>query len=107
MYQKQIFSDNPSQQKIQAGDIVTFHYYLKNGDQLIASSRLTSTATTLTIPPKEQMNKFERPLLWLGLGDSCVVNISANNIGTELEAYKKHFNTNDQATFIYKIVDID
>jgi len=107
IYQKQIFTDHPNQDKIKVGDVVTFRYYLKNGNQLIAGSILTTSVSTLTIPPIEQMNKFERPLLWLGLGDSSIVHVAVSNLDTELDAYKEHFDASDQATFIYKILDID
>lgn len=107
LYDKTIISSNPDQPKIKSGDRVTFFYCLKNGDEVIASSDQSTEATVITIPKEEDLSKFERPLLWLGLGDSCVVHIKAQDATAELLSYKEHFKDGDQATFIYKIIKIN
>jgi hypothetical protein len=107
LYEKNIFTDDANKAKVKSGDRVTFYYCLKNGEKVIMSSDLVVEQTVLTILAAESLNKFERPLLWLGLGDSCVVYINSADAVTELSAYKEHFKTGDKATFIYKVLKIE
>ncbi len=104
---KIIFSDDEHKTKIKLGDNVTFYYCLKNGDKVVMSSDQVVEPTTVTIPKDRALNKFEKPLLWLGLGDSCVVELNADEAVTELSAYQQDFNDGDKATFIYKVLKIE
>lgn len=107
LYEKNIFSEQANQTKIQEGDKVTLYYCLKNGEEVLASSDQTLEPTIITIPPKDSLSKFERPLMWLGLGDSCVVKIDANEAAVELLSFQEKFKKGDKATFIYKVLKIE
>jgi hypothetical protein len=107
LYDKFIFTEDKNKPKIKPGDKVTVYYCLKNGDKVIMSSDMSDQDAVITIPSVNELSKFERPLLWLGLGDSCVVHIDADNAVAELLSYSEHFNKGDKATFIYKVLKID
>jgi hypothetical protein len=107
LYEKVIFTDDSSKSKIKTGDQVTIYYCLKNKDKLIASSENAIEPSVITIPPSKSLDKFQYPLTWLGLGDSCIASISAADATLELSAYKEHFKAGDKATFIYKILKIN
>lgn len=107
LYEKVIFTDDPSKTKIKTGDQVTIYYCLKNKDKIIASSANALEPSIITIPPNKSLDKFQHPLTWLGLGDSCVASIYATDASLELSAYKEHFKAGDKATFIYKILKIN
>ena len=107
LYEKVIFTDDTSKTKIKTGDQVTIYYCLKNKDQLIASSANAIEPSVITIPPSKSLDKFQYPLTWLGLGDSCVASIAVADATLELSAYKEHFKAGDKATFIYKILKIN
>ena len=107
LYDKFIFTDDKNKPKIKPGDKVTIYYCLKNGDDVIMSSDMSEQDAVITIPSVDELSKFERPLLWLGLGDSCVVHIDADNAVADLLSYSEDFNKGDKATFIYKVLKID
>lgn len=107
LYEKRIFTDNPTQPKIKEGDQVTIYYCLKNGNQIIMSSDQALEPAVITIPNDQALDKFLRPLTWLGLGDSCIVHINVEDALDELQTYQEHFKTGDKATFIYKVLKID
>lgn len=107
LYEKVIFTDDASKPKIKSGDQVTIYYALKNKDKTIVSSEDAIEPSIITIPPSESLDKFQRPLTWLGLGDSCVVTIDATDAHSELSAYREHFKAGDKATFIYKVLKIN
>ena len=107
LYDKFIFTEDKNKPKIEEGDKVTFYYCLKNGKDVIISSEMAGQDAVITIQPLNDLSKFERPLLWLGLGDSCVVHINADEAVAELLAWSDHFKKGDRATFIYKILNID
>ncbi|BDS13616.1 hypothetical protein [Aureispira anguillae] len=107
LYEKTIFTDNPSQPKIKEGDQVSIYYCLKNGTKIITSSAHALEPTIITIPNDDALDKFQRPLTWLGLGDSCIVHINVEDAAEELESYKEHFKSGEKATFIYKVLKID
>lgn len=107
LYDKVIFTDDASKDKIKTGDQVTIYYCLKNKDKIIASSENAIEPSIITIPPNKSLDKFQYPLTWLGLGDSCVVSIDAAEATLELSAYKEHFKAGDKATFIYKVMKIN
>ena len=71
------------------------------------SSDLATESSIVVIPEIDQLSKFERPLMWLGAGDSCIAHIYADEAVAELLSYKEHFKTGDKATFIYKILKIE
>ncbi|MCH2021731.1 MAG: hypothetical protein MK207_04550 [Saprospiraceae bacterium] len=106
LYSRTIFTDDAHKTKIQSGDTVTIRYWLKNGDKVIMSSDMSTQPTILHIPEKEQLSKFERPLMWLGLGDSCIAQINADEAVAELLSYRENFKTGDKATFVYKVLKI-
>jgi hypothetical protein len=107
LYEKVIFTDDSSKPKIKTGDQVTIYYCLKNKDEIIASSANAVEPSIITIPPSKSLDKFQYPLTWLGLGDSCVTSIYAADATLELSAYKEHFKAGDKATFIYKVLKIN
>lgn len=107
LYEKTIFTNDTTQQKIKEGDQVTFYYCLKNGSTIIMSSDQAIEPAVVTIPNDSLLDKFQRPLTWLGLGDSCIVHIDIKHIDNELATYKEHFTAGDKATFIYKVLKID
>lgn len=107
LYEKVIFTDDSSKTKVKTGDKVTIYYCLKNKNQVIASSDNAIEPSVITMPPNESLDKFQYPLTWLGLGDSCVASIDAADARLELSAYKEHFKAGDKATFIYKILKIN
>lgn len=107
LYEKTIFTDDSSKPKIKPGDQVTIYYCLKNKDKIIASSANALEPSIITIPPSKSLDKFQYPLTWLGLGDSCVAKIAAANASLELSAYKEHFKAGDEAIFIYKVLKIN
>ncbi|WMX14171.1 MULTISPECIES: hypothetical protein [unclassified Aureispira] len=107
LYEKTIFTTDTSKTKVKTGDKVTIYYCLKNKDKVIASSDDAIEPSVITIPPNESLDKFQYPLTWLGLGDSCVATIDAADAKLELSAYKEHFNAGDKATFIYKVLKIN
>lgn len=107
LYEKNITTDNPNKTKIKPGNKVTLYYCLKNGDKVVMSSDQAMEPSVITVPAIESLSKFERPLLWLGLGDSCVATIDADNAVAELSSYQEHFKKGDKATFIYKILKIE
>ena len=107
LYEKVIFTDDSSKTKIKTGDQVTIYYCLKNRDELIVSSVNAVEPSVITIPPRKSLDKFQYPLTWLGLGDSCVASIYAVDAAPELSAYKEHFKAGDKATFIYKVLKIN
>jgi len=107
LYEKVIFTDDSSKPKIKPGDQVTIYYCLKNKNKVIASSANAIEPSTITIPPSQSLDKFQYPLTWLGLGDSCVASIYAADATLELSAYKEHFKAGDKATFIYKVLKIN
>jgi hypothetical protein len=107
LYDKVIVTDDSSKTKIKTGDQVTIYYCLKNKDKVIASSDNAIEPSVITIPPNESLDKFQYPLTWLGLGDSCVATIDAADATLELSAYKEHFKAKDKATFIYKVLKIN
>lgn len=107
LYEKTIFTDDASKPKIKEGDVVTFYYCLKNGSTVIMSSDQVLEAAVITIPNDTLMDNFQRPLTWLGLGDSCIVHINMEDASNELATYKEHFVAGDKATFIYKVLKIN
>lgn len=107
LYEKVIFTDDDSKPKIKTGDQVSIYYCLKNKDKIIASSDNAIEPSIITIPPLKSLDKFQYPLTWLGLGDSCVTSIAVADASLELSAYKEHFKAGDKATFIYKVLKIN
>lgn len=107
LYEKTITTDNPNKTKIKPGNKVTLYYCLKNGDKVVMSSDQAIEPSVITIPNIDSLSKFERPLLWLGIGDSCVATIDASEAVAELSSYQEHFKKGDKATFIYKILKIE
>lgn len=107
LYEKTIFTDDSAKPKIKTGDQVTIYYCLKNKDKIIASSDNALEPSVITIPPNKSLDKFQYPLTWLGLGDSCVASIAVADATLELSAYKEHFKAGDKATFIYKVLKIN
>ena len=107
LYSRAIFTDDEHKTKIKAGDKVTISYWLKNGDKLIMSSDMSTEPAVVLIPEKDELSKFERPLMWLGVGDSCIAHIYADEAVADLLSYKEHFKKGDKATFIYKVLKIE
>lgn len=102
-----VFSDENAAPKIQTGDLVHFHYWMLKDTQLLMSSEMSGGPAIFRVPAVEQLNQFERPLLWLAVGDSCMVQIKASDARAELQSWHHSFESNDRATFIYKVLKIE
>lgn len=103
----QIFTDNKDKTKINAGDSISFYYWVYKDTLLLMSSDMTESVTHLRLPAQKQLNKFEQPLLWLGANDSCIVQIKAAEARAELLSWDAAFEPNDVATFVYKVLKIE
>lgn len=109
IYTRQIFTNDSSKTKVQAGDLVHLYYCLKNGNTIVASSDMALEPAQIVIEqanPKA-LTTFERPLLWLGEGDSCIVHFPASKAPVSLNTYQDAFEANDYATIIYKVLKIE
>lgn len=102
-----VFSEDSTAAKVQVGDLVHFHYWMLNDTQLLMSSEMSGGPASLRVSAIEQLNQFERPLLWMAVGDSCIVHIKASQARAELQSWHRSFEPNDRATFIYKVLKIE
>jgi FKBP-type peptidyl-prolyl cis-trans isomerase FkpA len=105
-----IINNNTSSEKpdtIGFGDVVSFHYVLRNGDSIIESSYITNEIVELELPAKPGRNEFMEALTLARQGDSLLVKIKYEDALEDLSAYAQHFKSGDFATFAYKIVKVE
>ena len=105
-----IIPSNTSQENsdtIGFGDLVSFHYVLRNGDKVIESSYFTHEIVELALPAKPGRNQFMEALTLARQGDSLMVKIKYEDALEDLSAYQDYFKTGDIATFAYKIVKVE
>lgn len=95
-----------NQDTIGFGDLVTFHYVLKNGTQVVESSYLSGEAVELELPAKPGRNQFMEALTLARPGDSLLVKVKYDDALEDLSSYKEHFKSGDEATFGYKIIKV-